>query len=373
MSQRAGSRNAKVRYAVVGLGHIAQVAVIPAFRHARERAVLHAVVSGDEMKRREIGRRYRIPHGTDYDGYDDLLRSGDIDAVYIALPNHLHRDFAVRAAEAGVHVLCEKPMAVTEDDCRAMVAAAREARVKLMVAYRLHFDPATLRTLQDVRDGLIGDIKLFASVFTMQVRDRNIRLERRMGGGPLYDVGIYCINAARMLLGGEPLEVMGYATRGADARFDEVEESFAATIRFPGERLASFVCSFGASDVSSYRIVGTKGDIVVEPSFEYAEGLKSVTRVGGRSRTRRFRRHDQFAPELLHFSRCIVDDLEPEPSGREGWIDVQVIRSLRESARRGVSVRLAPVAGDARPDPSQEMQKPSVHKPPLVRAQSASR
>jgi predicted dehydrogenase len=362
-----------VRYAVVGLGHIAQAAVLPAFEHAKRNSRLVALVSGDEDKRRQLGRRHRDVRVVDYDGYEELLRSGEIDAVYIALPNNLHRQFTVAAAQAGIHVLCEKPMAVTEDECVEMLAAAEQNRVKLMVAYRLHFDSATLRALEIARSGRIGEPRAFDSVFTMQVRDENIRLERELGGGPLYDIGIYCINAARHILGSEPLEVIGTSLTGSDPRFAEVEESFSAILRFPGERVATFTCSFGASDVSSYRVVGTKGDLQMEPAYEYQEGLTLRVRAGGRTRTQRFRKRDQFAPELLHFSDCILEDREPEPSGIEGLIDVHVIRALYESARTGTPIAIAPVTKQRRPGPELEMRKPPVRKPSMVHAESASR
>jgi predicted dehydrogenase len=369
----ASTDTGRVRYAVVGLGHIAQVAVLPAFAHARRNSRLVALVSGDGEKRSELGHRYRNVETVDYDGYGELLESGKVDAVYIAVPNHLHHAFAVPAAEAGVHVLCEKPMAVTQDQCIEMLAAAENHSVKLMIAYRLHFDSATLRTLETIRSGQIGDVKMFDSVFTLQVRDENIRLEREMGGGPLYDIGIYCINAARHVFGAEPVEVLGATFTGADPRFAEVEEAFSAILRFPGDGVATFTCSFGASDVSSYRIVGTVGDILVEPAYEYAEGLKVRTTVGGSLRTHAFRRRDQFAPELLHFSDCILEGREPEPSGLEGLIDVHVIRALYESARTGRPVAIAPVVKKHRPGPELEMRKPAVRKPATVRVQSASR
>jgi predicted dehydrogenase len=362
-----------VRYAVVGLGHIAQVAVLPAFAHAKRNSRLVALVSGDADKRRQLERRHKGVRALDYDGYDALLRSGEIDAVYIALPNNLHRQFSVAAAQAGVHVLCEKPMAVTEDECVEMIAAAEQSRVKLMIAYRLHFDSATLRTLETVRSGRIGEPRAFGSLFTMQVRDENIRLERELGGGPLYDIGIYCINAARHALGAEPLEVVGASFTGADPRFAEVEESFSAILRFPGDRVATFTCSFGASDISSYRIVGTKGDVHVEPAYEYQEGLTLRTRTNGRTRTQRFEKRDQFAPELLYFSDCILEDREPEPSGLEGLIDVHIIRALYESARTGQPVAIAPVTKQRRPGSELEMRKPPVRKPDVVHAESASR
>src|SRR5690349_15624777 len=195
-----------VRYAVVGQGYISQAAVLPAFHHARANSRLVALVSGDETKRRELGRRYDVATYS-YDEYDTCLASGDVDAVYIALPNTMHREYTVRAAKRGVHVLCEKPLAVTEEDCKAMVEACRRHGVKLMTAYRLHFERATLKALSDVRGGVIGEPRLFVSSFTMDVKPPNIRLEQEMGGGTLYDIGIYCINAARHLFGAEPIEV----------------------------------------------------------------------------------------------------------------------------------------------------------------------
>src|SRR6187200_3508865 len=125
----------RMRYAVVGLGHIAQVAVLPAFSHARQNSELVALVSDDPAKHEKLRSKYKVQHTYSYDEYDQCLRSGAIDAVYIALPNNLHCDFAVRAAQAGIHVLCEKPMAVTEEECENMISAAKQARVKLMVAY----------------------------------------------------------------------------------------------------------------------------------------------------------------------------------------------------------------------------------------------
>ena len=202
-----------MRYAVVGLGHIAQVAVLPAFAHARRNSELVALVSDDAEKRRALARRYRVPHAWSYEDYERCLQSGDVDAVYIALPNSLHREYAERAARCGMHVLVEKPMAVTATECRSMIATARKHRVKLMVAYRLHFEAGTLRAVKLARAGTLGDLKLFASVFTMQARGGNIRLDAELGGGPLYDIGIYCINAARMLFAAEPKSVLATVKR----------------------------------------------------------------------------------------------------------------------------------------------------------------
>ncbi len=174
-------RASRIRYAIVGLGHIAQVAVLPAFAHARSNSDVTALVSDDPEKLRLISRKYRVPHTYTYKQYDQCLRDGHIDAVYIALPNHLHCEYAVRAAKAGIHVLCEKPMAVTEQECGRMIEAAEKAHVKLMVAYRLHLEEANLNTIQLARSGKLGNLRLFNSVFTMQVREGDIRLSKPSG------------------------------------------------------------------------------------------------------------------------------------------------------------------------------------------------
>jgi glucose-fructose oxidoreductase len=297
-----------------------------------------------------------------------------VDAVYIALPNHLHREYTERAARARVHVLCEKPMAVTEEDCLAMIRAAEENEVKLMVAYRLHFEEANLKAIDLVQSGRLGDPRLFDSVFTMQVKEGDIRLNpRELGGGPLYDIGVYCINAVRNLFGAEPMEVVGFSANNGDPRFQQSEETTSAILRFPGrERLASFTVSFGAADVSSYRVVGTKGDLVMDPAYEYAAALKQRVTINGRTRERSFPKRDQFAPELVSFSECILTGAEPEPSGWEGYADVRVVRALYRSTDSGQPVTLEPFSKDDRPSLQQELRRSPVRKPELVNTEAPS-
>jgi glucose-fructose oxidoreductase len=347
----------------VGQGYISQIAVLPAFTHARGNSKLVAIVSGDPRKRKELGKTYGVPAYT-YEEYDGLLAGGEVDAVYIALPNDQHRDFTVRAARHGVHVLCEKPLAVTEQDCKAMIAACRRHRVKLMTAYRLHFERATLSALDGVGKGLIGDARLFDSSFTMNVEPPNIRLDADKGGGTLYDIGVYCINAARHLFRAEPVEV--FATTAG--RKGTVEESASSTLRFPDDRLATFVTSFGTGKTSQYRVIGTQGSMHVEPGYELASGLVLRVRRGEKERTLKFRKRDQFAPELVYFSDCILQDRDPEPSGEEGLADVRVIRALYKSAKRNRPVRLAPQPLRRQPTPRQELTRPPVRRRPMVHA-----
>jgi glucose-fructose oxidoreductase len=373
-SRTKTSHDASVRYAVVGLGHITQAAVLPAFKHARRNSVLAALVSGEQKKLRQLGRRYGVKRLCGYEDVDELFAGGEIDAVYIALPNDMHKDYTVRAARAGLHVLCEKPMAVSAGECEEMIAATRDAKVKLMIAYRLHFERANLEAAKLARTGKLGDLRFFNSEFSMQVRDDNIRLNPPdKGGGPLYDIGIYCINAARYCLSQDPVEVWATATRSSDKRFREVDETVCATMRFKDERLASFVCSFGAADRSVYSITGTKGSLTVDPAYEYAAGLSYTLRAGGKEKKKKFGKSDQFAPELLYFSDCILEDRDPEPSGEEGLADVRIIEGMLQSISRGAPVRLDMRQRKQRPSMEQEIRSPPVpREPQLVDVKPAS-
>jgi predicted dehydrogenase len=364
----------RLRWAVVGLGYFAQKAVLPAFAHARKSSRLVALFSDDRRKRKNLGKKYRVKETLAYDEYDQFLASGAVDAVYIALPNHLHKDFTVRAARAGVHVLCEKPMAPTEEDCRAMIDACREANVKLMVAYRLHFEEANLMAVDLARRGKLGELRYFASVFSLPVQEGNIRTNpTEQGGGPLYDIGIYCINAARYLFQDEPTEVVALAaSRRGDERFASTDEQVAATLRFPGERLATFTASFGGADSGSFELVGSKGSLRLDPAYEYAERMVLQTRIGEKVRTRKFGKRDQIAPELEYFARCVRRDEQPEPSGWEGLHDVRIIRSILESARSGKKVAIDLPKKQTRPTTGQAIERPPVSEPDLVNAEPPS-
>lgn len=366
------SAKPKIRYAVVGLGYIAQIAVLPAFAKAKN-CELAALVSDDNLKLQKLSKKYKVPSTYSYENFDECLASGEIDAVYIALPNSMHLDYTVRACRAGVHVLCEKPLAVTESECEEMISAAADNGVKLMTAYRLHFEQANMKAVEIAQSGKLGDLRAFNSVFSMQVREGDIRLQQELGGGTLYDIGIYCINAARYLFQDEPIEVVGFSANNGEKRFKEVDEMFSAILRFPDERLATFTTSFGASDISAYQIVGTEGDLKVDPAYEFAADLKHRLTINGKTRERTFPKRDQFAPELIYFADCVINDNEPEPSGKEGLADVRIIRALYRSASTGKPVRLDEFEKEDRPTMEQEIHEPPVKKPDLVRAATPSR
>ncbi len=361
-------RRAKIRFAVIGLGHIAQTAVLPAFAHARG-CELAALISDDEQKLAELSDKHGVEHR--FRDYDQALASGAFDAVYIALPNNLHCEYTVRAAEAGMHVLCEKPMAVTARECEKMVHAVETTGIRLMIAYRLHFEIANLRAVELANSGKLGDLRAFQSLFAIDVQPGNIRLQQELGGGTLYDIGVYCINAARYIFRDEPLEVTAFSANNGEPRFAETDEMTGALLRFPQDRLAVFLSSFGAAEMGAYQIVGTKGNLRVDPAYDYAGKLTHYLTIEGRTTKRSFAKRDQFAPQLSYFARCIREGREPEPNGREGMLDVQIIEALYESARTGQPIRMNLSGKRERPSLAQEERAPPVRREPeLVHASS---
>jgi predicted dehydrogenase len=361
---QGNATNKKIRYAVVGLGHIAQTAVLPAFEHA-ENSELAALITGNPEKDRELSERYSVKAYT-YDDLETALDREQVDAVYIATPNILHREHTERAARASVHVLCEKPMATTQDDCEAMVRVAARSNVKLMIAYRLHFNDANLHAVRVAKSGDLGELRYFGSLFGLQVKEGNIRTRKDLGGGTLFDIGIYCINAARYLFRDEPIEVVGLTANNEEKRFAEIEEMTGAILRFSRERLAILTCSFGSADVAQFDLVGTKGRLRLENAYEYRGELKCVTTIDGKETEKIFKPSDQFAPELIYFSDCIIHGRAPEPSGNEGLADVRVINAIYESAEIGRAVRIEPVPKKQRPDQAMEIKRPPVEQPDLV-------
>jgi glucose-fructose oxidoreductase len=252
----------------------------------------------------------------------------------------------VRAAKAGLHVLCEKPMAPTEADCKAMIKAAKDARVKLMIAYRLHFEPATVEAIELVRGGRIGEPRLFSSVFCQQVSGSNHRTKGELWAGPLPDMGCYPLNAARHLFGAEPIEAMAFSSHTDEARFKEVEEMITVMLRFPGDRIAAFTASYGCESMDVYRVFGSKGSLLVQPAFLFGLGLGHRLTIGGKVRERKFREIDQFGAETKYFSECILQDRDPEPDGEEGLADVRAMLAIEKAVKTG---KPQPIRSPARP------------------------
>ncbi len=371
--------NKKIRYGVVGLGNIAQQAVLPAFKNASANSILTTIISEDKQKLKVLAKKYKVANCYLFEDMEECFQKQEIDALYIATPNDHHREIVELAAKYKINILCEKPMAVTHSDCIYMDTAAKKNNIKLMVAYRLHFESANLEAIKMCRQGTLGDLKFFNSSFSYQVKDKkNIRLNpTSVGGGALYDIGIYCINAARYLFKSEPIEVVGFSATSDDPRFINTEETTSAILRFPDDKLAAFTVSFGAFDSSDYEIIGEKGRIRLENAYEYAAPMELRTflksKDGMKKATRKFKKRDQFSAELLYFSDCILKNKTPEPGPVEGSADVKIIEAILTSIHTKAPVSLEPVQKTTYASQKQKFARPGVRKRKLFHATSPSK
>ncbi|CAJ0786500.1 Glucose--fructose oxidoreductase [Ralstonia psammae] len=359
-----------VRYAVVGAGWISQAAFLPGVAQSGN-SIVTALVTGDEAKATVLADRYGIEHVHGYADYDQLLTSGDIDAIYLALPNDMHRQYALPALQRGIHVLLEKPMATSEADCEAMIEAARNGNAKLMIAYRLHFEPATLAAIELVRAGKLGRIRAFSAMFSQTVAASNHRASHGYWAGPVSDMGVYPINAVRNLFGEEPVEVSACGVRDPDLLFN-FDDTVSVTLRFADHRVAQFVVSYGGASIDQYRILGTKGDLEVSPGFMFGVGLKYRATIEGKTHEEAFDATDQFGGELQYFSDCILHNREPEPNGEEGLADVRVLAAIERALESGQPQNLGPFQRQARMETAQVRKLPPVPSPELVDAAEPS-
>ncbi len=354
----------KIRYAVVGAGWISQAAFMPGVKQTGN-SVLTAIVTGDSTKAETLGRQYGIERAYHYDAYVAALDSGGFDAIYLALPNHQHRQFAVPALERGIHVLLEKPMATSEEDCRAIIDAARRGRAKLMLAYRLHFEPGTLEAIRIAQSGALGRLSTFSSTFTQQVEDGNHRAQNGYWSGPVPDMGTYPINAVRNLFHAEPTEVMAW---GTDTKGFGFHDTVSVTMRFPEDRLAQFTVAYGLEGADEYRITGDEGTLRVSPGYTLQGGLHHALTVDGSVTETDFRAIDQFAGETAYFSDCILENREPEPDGEEGLFDVRILAAIERALATGRSQELTPAQRGKRAMPDQRTDFPPSSAPSLVNA-----
>ena len=360
----------KVRYAVVGLGWISQAAFLPGVAHTGNSEVT-AFVTDHTEKAAKVGESYGGPKVFSYDQLPELLASGEIDAVYLATPNFDHVEYAVQTLQAGVHLLLEKPMAVGVAECERILAAAAASGAKLMVAYRLHFEPGTLKAIERVRAGEIGTVRFFNSSFSQQVSGQNHRAKHGFWAGPVPDMGPYPLNAARNLFGAEPIEVFATGVCTAPTRFvgadgKSFEDTVSVTLKFEAERLAAFTLSYNGGDVDDYRIVGNKGDLFSEPAYQVGSAIAHVLTVEKAKHSESFKKTDHFGGELKYFSACILEDREPEPDGEEGMLDVRVIAAIEQALLTGQVQKLKPYHRSKRPNPDQVQTLSAVTEPELV-------
>ncbi|CAM2159070.1 Gfo/Idh/MocA family oxidoreductase (plasmid) [Pararobbsia alpina] len=361
------SSDRKIRYAIVGLGDIAQEAMMPGVKHTGNSEIA-ALVTGDLEKARALGKIYDVSDIYTYEQFGQLLASNKVDAIYLATPNWRHAEFAIPALKAGVHVLTEKPLEISTSQCEAIKQAARASNAKIMVAYRLHFEPGTLSTIERIRTGEIGEVKLFTSTFVQRVDPENHRAQNGVAAGPLFDMGPYPLNAARYVFGAEPVEVISaVGTRDPAAGLGDFDHTVAVTLRFPEGRLAQFVVSYALNALESYFAVGTQGSIGMQPCYTYGKSLEQTVTSGQDEKTHAFKNTDHFGGELKYFSDCILNDREPEPGIEEGYADVRVLEAIATAVETGGRVGLEPFDRAQRIDTSAQMEKlRAVKSPELV-------
>ena len=328
----------EIGFAVAGVGRLTTNHIAPALRETKH-ARLTGVISGTPAKAMALAEAYEVPHGNIYD-YETMERLGqnpDIDVVYVATPNGLHREHTIRAARAGKHVFCEKPMAVSVAECEEMIAECSAAGVKLVVGYRCQFEPHHLECMRLAREKQFGEVKLIESGFGFRLT-HGWRLRKDLaGGGALVDAGIYAIQACRYISGQEPVEASAFEAKTVPARFAEVDESITWQMRFPGGILASCSASYNVQGMNRLRVYGEEGWFGLERAFAY-NGLEG-RRMDGKPL--RFDHVNHFATEMDDFALCILEDRDSRVSGEEGKRDLAVIEAIYESIRRDRPISLA--------------------------------
>lgn len=337
----------QVGFAIVGLGQLALEEVMPAFAEC-QLAKPVALVSGHPEKAKKVAKAYDISPDAiyNYENFDKLAEDKRVDVIYIILPNSMHAEFTIRGLKAGKHVLCEKPMATSVAEAEQMIAAAEEAKRKLMIAYRLHYEPFNRKAMELCRSGELGTIKTFASTNGQNVKAPNIRLSAKLGGGPISDVGIYSINAARYTIGEEPIEVCAMANQPEDdPRFREVPESVTFTMRYPSGAIAHCDCSFGMAESRFYQVHGTKGYLRMDPAFSY-KGLRLHVKDGdsekgtAEAKELLLEAANHFSKEMDHFSSIILDGGKCPTPGEMGLADLRILEALKKSIDTGAPVSL---------------------------------
>jgi predicted dehydrogenase len=332
----------KLGWAIVGLGRLAIGQILPAFARC-ERSRVVALVSGSPEKARNLALRYGVDPKNiyNYQNYDTLRNNPEVDVIYIVLPNGMHAEYTIRGAQAGKHILSEKPMANSAKDCREMIEACRKAGRKLMVAYRLRYEPYTQALIKIARDQELGPLKVVLADAGFSIGDPSQwRLNKAMaGGGSLMDIGIYALQAARYISGEEPIEVNAMETTNrSDPRFKEVEATINFQLRFPSGVLANCTSSYDAS-LNRFRGVTASGWFELEPGLSYT-GLRMRVRRGNTMEERDYPQRDQFAAEMDQFSQCIMENRDVLTPGEEGLRDLQLMTAIYEATKAGKTIKL---------------------------------
>ena len=334
----------RIGFALVGLGRLSAQQLIPAFRVSR-RAKLGALVSGDIAKAQKLAQEngLRPDAAYHYKNFDRIRENKDVQVVWVVLPNSQHAEFTIRSARAGKHVLCEKPMEVSVAKCQQMIDACKRADVKLMIGYRIQYEPINRAMQRLVREQAFGPVRYVDAAFSMRLSEPEWRLSKSLSGsGAVGDIGVYCINTTRFLLGEEPIEIHAQSFRPADnPLFKEIDATTTWQMRFPSGALANCMCSYDAHATSMYRVVAERGSFGMDPAFPY-RGLKMWAKPE-QPPLPQIAETDHFANELDHMADCLLQNRQPYTPGEEGLQDQRIIEAIFESAKTGRTLKLPKV------------------------------
>jgi len=341
-------KDKRVGYAIVGLGELTLGQLMPAFAACKNSKAV-ALVSGDADKAKKVAVQYGIDVKNiyNYQNFDDIENNPEIDAVYIVLPNAMHEEFVVRAAKAGKQVLCEKPMTTSSKSAERMIDACKKAGKKLMIAYRIQYEPNNKQIKDFTRTHKYGKVRVITSTNVQNIGDpKQWRLHKALsGGGSLPDIGLYNINTNRYLLGEEPYMVNASTfTTPDDPRFKEVEEAVMFQLFFPSGAIANNTCSYGAHNSKHYRCYADNGGwFGMDPAFDYQGLMPEASHAEGKVQNKmnpKIQEKNQFALEIDHFSECVIENKQPYTPGEEGLQDQKIMEAIYESARTNKPVHL---------------------------------
>jgi predicted dehydrogenase len=339
----SGSPGKKLGYALVGLGSLSEHQIAPALAQKTKYCKLAGLVSGHPDKAKAWAQKYGLPERSiySYENFDSIKNNPDIDVVYVVLPNSMHAEFTIRAAKAGKHVLCEKPMAVSVKECDQMIAACKAARVQLAIGYRLHFEPNNLEMVRLAREKTFGTVKVIETAAGFPIGDpKQWRLDKKLsGGGSLMDIGIYALQAARYISGEEPVSVSAQWSITDPVKFKPgVEESVLFTLKFPSGVIANCASSYGVN-LNRFRANAERGSFELQPALNY-EGIKGRSRSQAGPKDWDLPVVDHFAAEMDAFADCILNNKPTTVPGEEGRRDQRIMAAIYQSAATGKTVAL---------------------------------
>ncbi len=332
-----GKAKRKLGVALVGLGSYSTYQLAPALEMT-EHCYLAGIVTGTPSKAQTWQKKYNLPDANIYD-YESFKRIADnpaIDVIYVVLPNNMHAEFSIKAANAGKHVWCEKPMALNVRECEQIIAACEQNRVKLSIGYRMQHEPNTRQIMGFIGDNKYGNLQMInASAGYFDGRSGHWRLDKSMGGGAMYDMGVYPINGARFISGREPVSVMAYKSSFRPRKFHEVDETMNFILEFPDGLMANCATSLGIN-YNRLELHCSEGKIHLEP-FQSYRGIRGFTSDGIQFRDQV---KSQQAVQMDHDAKAILENQAVMVPGKEGLKDIKVVQATFESAEKGLRVKI---------------------------------